>query len=377
MIILTGCWDRTELKELGIVMGIAVDQDPDTGDYVLSSQILRPSAMNPQSSSSAPSFEKVVTTGKTIYEALRKANLEFDRKGFYAHNKVLVVSEEVAEEGMMPVLDSFKRGKQIRGFVYICIAKGAEAGMILESAATGVESLPAMHLKNMIENTDYQFTAAKINLLDFYKESLGSGIDPVVGVFEFEENDFLKKHVKLSGGAVINKDKLVGFLNEKETRGFLFGKGEVENGALSLPSTIEEERFESIEVKKAGAKIKPRINGGEISFTISVSGEGIIVEQQATTFEDTSEQLAQMKKLEGKMKELIKDEINRAVEKAQQEYQADIFGFGSALNKEYPKTWNRVKKDWNELYPDVPYTVEVNFKINTTGLMKGPFPPAD
>jgi spore germination protein KC len=77
-----------------------------------------------------------------------------------------------------------------------------------------------------------------------------------------------------------------------------------------------------------------------------------------------------MKKLEGKMKQLMEDEINMAIEKAQKQFKADIFGFGNTLNKENPKTWNKVKKDWNEQYPDVSYTVNVNFSINSTGLMK-------
>jgi spore germination protein KC len=374
--LLTGCWDRTELKELGIVLGIAIDKDSKTGEYILSSQMLRPSSLDVQSSSSAPPFEKVVTTGKTIYEAIRKANLEFDRRAFFAHNKVILIHEDVAKEGMLQVLDSFKRGKQVRGFVYICITKDSQARKILESSSSGIETQPSIHIKNMIDNTNFQFTAAKIDLLNFYKQSLSSGIDPVAGVFEFEENNVSKRHVKLSGGAVFNKDKLVGFLNEKETRGFLLGKGKGDNGALSVPSPIDEEKFESVEVKTANAKITPKIKGDKISFDISFTGEGIIVEQQPTgTFKTSSEQLEHMKKLEEKIKKVIEDEINLAIEKAQKQLQSDIFGFGRALNKEYPKTWEKVKQDWNERYSDVPYTVNVNFTLNTTGLMKGLFQP--
>jgi spore germination protein KC len=374
--LLTGCWDRTELKELGIVLGIAIDKDRETGEYILSSQMLKPSALDGQSSSDKTPFEMVVTSGKTIHEALRKANLEFDRKGFFAHNKIILINEEVAKEGMLPVLNSFKSGKQVRGFVYICIAKGSQASKILESTTSGIETQPAIHLKNMNENTNIQFTAAKIDLLNFYKQSLGSGIDPVGGVFEFEEDNGTKRHVKFSGGAVFSKDKLVGFLNEKETRGYLLGKGEVDSGALSIPSPIDEERFESVEIKKASAKITPNIKGDHISFTISVTGEGIIVEQQSTgTFKNRSEQLQHMKKIEGKIKQLMEDEINIAIEKAQKQLKADIFGFGSTLNKENPKAWNMVKKDWNERYADVPYTVKVNFTLNSTGLMKGLFQP--
>lgn len=374
--LLTGCWDRIELKELGIVLGIAIDKDPETEEYILSSQMLRPSSLDVQSSSSAPPFEKVVTTGKTIYEAMKKANLEFDRKGFFAHNKVILIHEDVAKEGMLPVLDSFKRGKQVRGFVYICITKDAQASKILESSTSGIESQPSIHLKNMVENTNIQFTAAKIDLLNFYKQSLSSEIDPVAGVFEFEENNVSKKHVKLSGGAVFNKDKLVGFLNEKETRGFLLGKGDVESGALAVSSPIDEEKFESVEVKTANAKITPKIKGDKFSFDIRFTGEGIIVEQQPTgSFKTNSEQLEHMNKLEEKVKQVIEDEINLAIEKAQKQLQSDIFGFGRALNKEYPKTWEKVKEDWNEQYPDVPYTVNVSFTLNTTGLMKGLFQP--
>jgi spore germination protein KC len=374
--LLTGCWDRTELKELGIVLGVAIDKDPQTEEYILTSQMLRPSSLDVQSSSSAPPFEKVVTTGKTIYEAIRKANLEFDRKGFFAHNKVILIHEDVAKEGMLSVLDSFKRGKQVRGFVYICIAKGSQARKILESTSSGIESQPAIHIKNMIENTNYQFTAAKIDLLNFYKQSLSSGIDPVVGVFEFEENNVSNKHVKLSGGAVFSKDKLVGFLDEKETRGYLLGKGNVDSGALSVQSPIDEERFESVEIKKASAKITPKIKGDNISFAISVTADGIIVEQQPTgSFNSTSAQLEHMKKIEGKMEQVMEDEINNAIEKAQKQLKADIFGFGSTLNKKNPKTWNKVKKDWIEKYHDAPYTVSVNITLNSTGLMKGLFQP--
>jgi spore germination protein KC len=374
--LLTGCWDRIELKELGIVLGIAIDKDPETEEYILSSQMLRPSSLDAQSSSSAPPFEKVVTTGKTIHEAIRKANLEFDRRAFFAHNKVILIHEDVAKEGMLPVLDSFKRGKQVRGFVYINIAKGSQARNILESSTSGIETQPSIHLKNMVENTKIQFTAAKIDLLNFYKQSLSGEIDPVAGVFEFEENNVSKKHVKLSGGAVFNKDKLVGFLNEKETRGFLLGKGDVDSGALAVTSPIDEEKFESVEVKTAKAKITPKLKGNKISFDIRFTGEGIIVEQQPTgTFKTNSEQLDHMNKLEEKVKQVIEDEINLAIEKAQKHLQSDIFGFGRALNKEYPKTWEKVKQDWNEQYPDVPYTVNVSFTLNTTGLMKGLFQP--
>jgi len=374
LLLLTGCWDRTELKKLGIVMGIAVDKDPESGEFIVSTQMLRPETLSTQSPSTEKPVEKVVTTGKTIFEAIRKSNLEFDRKGFYAHNKVILIGEDLAKEGLLPVLDFFQRGKEIRGYVFVCIAKNAQAREILESDTGGIEPIPALRLKDMIEDTKFQLKATKINLLNFYKESIGSGIEPVVGVLEFEKDKYSKKHVKLSGGAVFNKDKLIGYLNERQTIGYRWCKSEVESGAVSIPSPVNDDRYESVEVKKSDTTIKPTVKGNDISFTINVEGEGIITEQEVmTSLEDNTRKLEHMKKTEEKMNKQIEKYIKLAIEKSQKEFHSDIFGFGRALNKEEPKVWNQVKNDWNERFSEVPYTVNVHFKINSTGLMRGPF----
>jgi spore germination protein KC len=374
LLLLTGCWDRTELKQLGIVLGVAVDKDPDSGEFIVSTQMLRPGAISTQMPNTEKPVEKVVTSGKTIFEAIRKSNLEFDRKGFYAHTKVIVIGEDLAKDGLLPVLDFFQRGKEIRGYVFVCIAKNAQASEILGIESGGIQPIPAIRLRDMIEDTRFQLKGVKINLLNFYKESIGSGIEPVVGVLKVEKDKFSKKHVKMSGGAVFNKDKLVGYLNEHQTIGYRWCKSEVESGAVSIPSPLNENRYESVEVKKADTTIKPRVKGKEISFTIHVEGEGIITEQEVmTSLEDSTKKLEHMKKTEEKMNKQIEKEIKLAIEKAQKEFHSDIFGFGRALNKEEPKVWNEVKKDWNDRFTEAPYTVNVHFKINSTGLMRGPF----
>ena len=374
LLLLTGCWDRTELKQLGIVLGVAVDKDPDSGEFIVSTQMLRPGAISTQMPNTEKPVEKVVTSGKTIFEAIRKSNLEFDRKGFYAHTKVIVIGEDLAKDGLLPVLDFFQRGKEIRGYVFVCIAKNAQASEILGIESGGIQPIPAIRLRDMIEDTRFQLKGVKINLLNFYKESIGSGIEPVVGVLKVEKDKFSKKHVKMSGGAVFNKDKLVGYLNEHQTIGYRWCKSEVESGAVSIPSPLNENRYESVEVKKADTTIKPKVKGKEISFTIHVEGEGIITEQEVmTSLEDSTKKLEHMKKTEEKMNKQIEKYIKLAIEKSQKEFHSDIFGFGRALNKEEPKVWNEVKKDWNDRFAEAPYTVNVHFKINSTGLMRGPF----
>ncbi|WP_102345050.1 Ger(x)C family spore germination protein [Bacillus sp. Marseille-P3661] len=379
ILLLSGCWDRKELNQIGIVAAIGIDKDQDTGDFLFTSQVLKPAAESTQTPSPDKPFLLVSTTGKTIFEAIRKTNQIVDRRGFYAHNKVIIISEELAKEGLLPILDSFQRGKEIRGYVWIGITKDTSARKILETKTMGVSRIPANFLKNVFENTPHHLNSTSINMLSYYKDSLAEGIDPVAGVLNIEdnENSSQKKNVKLSGGAVFKGDKLVGFLNDSETRGYRWVKGDIETGAISLPSLLHENKYATVEVTKMDATIKPEVNGERISFTIDITQEGLLTEQQATeTFESSKQLVDYLDALEKENKKIIEEEINKAINKAQS-LQADIFGFGTTLNKEDPDTWNRVKEDWSERFAEVPYSLNVNVNITSSGLMKGPFKPEE
>jgi len=82
LLLLSGCWDRNKLIDIGIVVGMAIDKDPDTGEFTLTSQYLRPAAESTQTPTPDPPFLMVPTTGKTIPDIMRKANQTIDRKNF-------------------------------------------------------------------------------------------------------------------------------------------------------------------------------------------------------------------------------------------------------------------------------------------------------
>ncbi|WP_227937544.1 Ger(x)C family spore germination protein [Alkalihalobacillus deserti] len=377
LLLVTGCWDRRELTEIGIVSALAIDKNPDTGDFEITSLFIRPSAESTQTPSPERPFLLVTTTGKTIIEAIRKSSQTTDREGFFAHNKVIIINEQIAKEGLIPVMDTFQRGKDIRGYVWLCIAKGTEAKNVLQIKSDNISRIPANYLNSLIENAEEE--AAKINFLTYNKEALSEEKDPVAGVLSIEKIEKEPfERVKFSGGAVFQKDKLKGFLTERETRGYHFvtGEGPANQGVISLPSVLEKGKFVTIEVRNVTSQIKPEVKGNQISFTIEVKQEGRIAEQQATgQFKDRKEQVDYFRKIEEENKKRIEEEVNLVVKKAQQEFQTDIFGFGRALNKDYPDVWNNVKDNWDERFADVPYTVNANVDITSSLLLQGPLEP--
>jgi spore germination protein KC len=375
LLLLAGCWDRRELKEIGIVAAIGIDKDPETDEFLFTSQVLNPSAFKPEGGGTEPPIKLVTTKGDTIYKAMRNTNQEFDRNSFYADNKVIIIGGQLAREGILPVLDGITRGRESRGYVWLCVTKDIQARDILDVKQQGIEKVQANYLESILKNQQLNFDVVSIHLNDYYKKSLKGGTAPVIGAFEMiEASGETSQQVKLSGGAVLKEDKLVGFLNEAEARGYNWIIDDVNSGILSLPSILEEGKLVSIEIREASSKIETEIQGDKISFYINIKVSGVLVEQQgAGTLKTRKEQYDFLNQLDKELEKKIEREVNNVIEKAQKDLKADIFGFGTAINKKDPKKWKELKDKWTEeQFQNVAVKVKVHADIGARELLNEP-----
>ncbi len=376
---MTGCQSQTELNRIGIVVAIAIDKDIESGDIILTSQVIRPSALQKEVSGNEDAVELVTAKGKTMFEAIRNTRQVFDRLNFYGHTKVIVVSEKLAEEGITQFLDFLVRGKELRGYTWLCIAKDVDARDVI-SVKKGVDKIQAMYLKDIIDNRRYHNKATEANVIDFYRKALKDGINPIAGVFEIYktgnsvEERKISQQVKLSGTAVFINDNLVGYLNEKETQGLNWILGNVESAAIELPSILDKEKFMTLEVNGLESKIEPQIVNDKMFFSIKIKADVSLVEEQdLRKIIAPKKMLDYFEEIESSATQKIEKEVRTTVDKVQKELKSDIFGFGSIFNRKYPKEWVKVKDRWNEVFPEVGYSVEVDINIEGVNLKQGIF----
>ena len=367
---LTGCWDRRELNELGIVLATGLDKGS-AGELVLTSQVVRPAAIRKQGGGGGQEspIEIITARGSTVFEAIKNISKEFDKNVTFSHNKVLLIDEQLARDGLLPILDFLARSYEIRGTCWMIIAKDSMASKIL-GEKHGMNNTQAIYMNDIIVNKKQNSEVSAINILDMLKAVGGNEINPICGVMEIiqeKTKEVTHKGVKLTGTAVFKKDKLVGFLSDIETRGLNWVTGEVKGGVINVPSPTIKNKLIAIEIKRSSVSVKPKIEDETISFVIEVKEEGAIVEEQTLT--DVSK-LPVLEEIENSQKMVIEKEIKRTVDKVQKEYGSDNFGFGKALNDKYPDKWKEVKDRWEDMFPEVKYTVEVDAKIRNTGLLQ-------
>lgn len=377
-----GCWNRRELSTVSIVMALGIDKDKAKDKITLTAQILKPAEVKAPAAGGMGSPKGVwvvSSTGKTVFDALRNFTFEVDRKLYLPFNRVVVIGEETARAGVAPLVDMLERGHEFRRSQWVLIARG-RAGEVL-MAEHEQEKIPARAIESLIKVSAATSMVPMVNLNDFLSMLASKSSDPfatAVRVFEEKKKDGGEgrevdpdkekkvKRVKTGGTAVFKKDKLAGWLNNTETRGLLWVLGKVKSGIIVVPAPGDSRGQEvSLEIVRAGSRLRPEIKDGKISMTVEIKEEGNLGEQMAA---GNLAEPEKFKLLERAQAKVIEGEIRAALEKAQGELGADIFRFGEAVHRAYPKEWKALEKHWAEEFTLVEVTIEVETKLRRLGL---------
>ncbi|MBU5677256.1 Ger(x)C family spore germination protein [Alkaliphilus sp. MSJ-5] len=368
---LIGCMHEQDLTHRAIIVGVGIDKAEDE-EIELTLQIVNPSGLGLQQGGGRNIQPIWVnsTKGKTVYEAAREQLKAVNRRPFYSHIQVLVISEELAKEGIMDILDYFSRDYEVRLNSSVIIARGTTAKKVISAKST-LEDIPAIHLKEVLEDNLYSGVIRNINTFEMVKELNENILNTTIGVVKFKEGEEqeLIKSMELEGTAIFKEDKLVGWLEKYETAGLLYIKNEIRDRVIGIKDPLNENKRVVIEQLRSNGKVRAKIENEKLKIHINIKAEGTIGEQQGEN-DLLMEKI--LKDLEREVANTIKEDIKKTVDIAQNQFQSDILGFGEEIRKKHLNYWREIEDNWDEIFPEVPVEIDVEFRITRSGLTGPP-----
>ena len=366
--LLTGCWDNVDLADINIVTALGIDKTED-GKIIVTVQVVEPGALQLTSSSQqgAGSFQsKPISVksyqGETIYDALISMKAIVDKRLFLSTTQVLILGERFCKEGINEALDFMRRNYNTEYLTDVLVARGVTPEEILK-IQSDMDAIPAIYIKETAENTAIRAKVKRTTLMELFKEIQNVCNQVTIGqITKVDETT-----VKTEGTAVFKDGKLVGWLDQYQTRGFLFATNRVKGTVINIP--VDDGRM-SIEVMHSSGKMEVKFKDGRPShLSIRVTLEGNIGEYAGEKMFTSPEGVYELEKL---LNREIKKEIMMALNKAQKDYSSDIFGFGEFVHKHHPRYWKEVVDEWDDIFSKLPADIQVNAKIRRGGLMKSP-----
>lgn len=378
--LLIGCWNRREMNELAIAVGMGIDKVGDK--YSVSVQVVIPGEVASQKAAGHTPVTLYKTEATTIMEACRKLTTISPRKIYFSHLRLLVFGESLAREGLRNTLDFVSRDHEFRDDFYLLVARDNSAENVLK-INTSLVNIPAIKLFASIEASE-KFWAPTLTVTpeEMITSLLSDGKQPILPGLRFigdqqfaSEKKSLEQIespgiLQLSGIAVFKKDRLIGWLNEDESRGMNFILNNVHHSArhISCPNGDNV----TLEIIRSQTKLKGKVSGGQPRIEIGIRIEGNVGEVACRGLDLTkTKTLAELEKI---VERGVTNIIDEAIEKAQKKYKADIFGFGETIHRANPKAWKSLKQDWDERYfPQLPVNINVHFTIRRMGTIGDSF----
>lgn len=365
-----GCYNYKELNDLAITSAIGIDKS-DNGYKVTAQVVNTQKEGTDNNSSSDPKIIIYEHTSKTVQEAVRYMVLESPKRLYPNHMQVIIISEDVAKDGILESLDLFFRDSELQKNFYVLISKDVSANQILKTL-TPADSIVSSNIKKSLESDSsylgitelvtydelintYLNPNKEISLPSVTLKGKKKGSDKIDNI---EQSDSSTK-VVLSQMAIFKDDKMIGYLDDKQSIALSFIKGKINNTIIKYKCNGG---YVVVETTNSKSSINVDNKG---NFRIKISGDAAINEVSCDINLENDNSISKINKQVNKE---IKKNVNNTIKYVKNNYNSDIFNFLDILYKNKYSLYKKISNDWyKDKFKDSKIDIDVDIKVVEKG----------
>ncbi|PYG88532.1 spore germination protein KC [Ruminiclostridium sufflavum DSM 19573] len=383
--LLSGCYDINEIEDLAYVIAIGIDK-ADEKNFTLTFQTAVPKSI---AGGEGESIDIRTFRTDNFLSGLKKASEYLDRRINLSHTKIIVVSEEIAKEGIMAFLNGLQQNIELRPNVNIIVAsEGAQK--YIESIQPKLSSSPAKHYALLFKSYETDFLVKDTQLEDYLYRAKNHVTQPVAiytsidksigdtseasekedkkseedskkaGGEEKDKSKEKEEAMAIKGLAVFQMDKMVGTLNRDEAMLF------------SLLTSTENRNMEIIDPLDNRFKVLGNITKSRSSSTKAIVKDGkpqiditlkLNVDVKAVQSDNDYDEPEKAAKLEAAYEQYLHKGIMALLNKTTKELKSDIFGFSQQAKRSFKTIGEWEKANWQEIFPKSEYNLKIKVDI--------------
>ncbi|WML44219.1 Ger(x)C family spore germination protein [Neobacillus sp. PS3-40] len=379
--LLSGCWNQKELTDLAIVIAMGVDKGKDKR-FDVTFQLVNPGNVSSGQNGGGQGLPIAVykSSGDTLTEAARNATKKISRRLYYAHANLLVISEELAREGILNIIDALERDPEFRTTTEMIIAKDTTAEEVV-TTLTILDKLPVTKITKELQNTEKMLGEnIAVNIDDFVAGLISTGKNPIVSGYmvsgdkrkarkaENLTQTTTMAYLEADGLALFKHGKLIGWMKNKKARGVVWVLNKIKSTDINIDWKGNKAAL-NITPIRSKTKTSVTFKNGKPAFQVLIKEESIISEVNTALNLDSPDEL---QKIEKKVGREIKKQVLSSIKEAQRQ-KCDVFGFGEKVHLANHKLWNKMKNNWDELFASAEVSVKVKAYNRRAGVRRNPF----
>ncbi|MDO9573717.1 MAG: Ger(x)C family spore germination protein [Candidatus Contubernalis sp.] len=378
MLFNSGCWNRVEPEEIALIMMVGFERDEEGDGLKIFVQSANPpkvgSSEEGGGGSQGESTWAASATGRTVTEALNNLAKKSTRLVDLSHMGIVLFSEDLAREGIAPLMDFFDRERQSRLITQPMVVEGdlqrvMEADFVTEeTAASALTRLHVVAREELAVSLEIPFRV----ILNRLSQPGWEIVMPRLREVEPQEGEPPPETpMEIDGLAVFKKDRMMGWLNSAETRGYNWIVGRITRPIYVFESPTRQGEEISVQVHQSSTRLEAVTRGEEVAVIVNAVVEGRI-EETTSDEEFLSAQSELIDSMNRRLGQAVRNDIQAALKKSQKEFESDIFGFGNLIYRTRFQEWEKLENRWDEIFPDLQVEVYVKAEVRRSGLVKDP-----
>lgn len=386
--LLTGCWDRLEIEDRAVVLGVSIDTvksdgdeddavthlqgaipSPEQGYYHVAVQIalpgripLGPGEGGGGTTNSSQTIWVLDTFGHTLDDAFMRLQQQTSSRLFFGHLRVIIVSEAVAKKGMDNINDFFRRNSEVRRMAWLMIAKGNAMRMM--KAAPKLERIPTLYLMTTLDQGINMGKFPRDYIGTFWSNATKKGQEGYLPYVELQK----EQNIEIKGLAYFKGTKLVGKTKPIQIGAFLAVKGVNPAGYRVYVTLDGSSKMIMTTTTNRSVSWKVKMKQGHPHFDVNIMLEVNVEEKMNQDLDINSEEILRQIGME---QEKNATKACKALIAQTQEAGSDIFGFGEFIRAKKRGYWNthvKSKENWQEQYKDVTFDIETHVNVRRVGM---------
>ncbi|WP_404407841.1 Ger(x)C family spore germination protein [Jeotgalibacillus malaysiensis] len=278
-----------------------------------------------------------------LKEGMKGFNLKYYRELKVGQLRMLLISEEIATEGISPLIDTILTDPDISKRVYLVIVKGDFDEYI--NSQLGVQQDLDYYLYRMFKHYDNQGKLTIVNLHEFMKALHSPAHSPVLPVFEASNENF-----QYLGTGIFKNDKLIETTNNMEELIYQL----IDNDHFLKYFPIRDLSFVLGHVK---ANVQLNMDQANSELTLNVQLNGRLDEIAREHGSLTRDALSG---LESEIESYLEEQTTGFLEKLQ-ENKVDPLQFRKLTLRPFSKPLD--EKEWSDRWEQMEVKVDYDLKI--------------
>lgn len=377
---LSGCWDKVEIDEkvfvsvIGINAGTDIDKinelkkikpnEPFSDNNIKKLKVVYafPDISQAEAGKGNEAEEKTLNIDAySLQDAYSKASSKSSRDISFGHLKLLLLNASIFQypDVVKEIFDYLERQPAIVRNIQVIVCDGDVENYIDYSHC--MEKNIENYIVGLVRKTGNSGNIIPISLNNLIK-NLNDDNNSIVPYMTIDREN---KELNISKACVIKNFKFNNTMSNTEVADIKILRGNFNDGKKVI---FKDGHPIDFQINNLQRKIKIiSSKDGKLSCNINLSMEGEIKQHY---FKENLLDKGVLEELEKDFNESLSEELERIIKVTQSKYTVDLIGIGDYLRKYHFRTWNKVKGDWDDVYKNIPITVNVNMNIRRIGSIK-------